>query len=164
MKKKIDISLVENSLRGESVFFPTKENEPAPESAGEPIESKPQEIILPQQPLSPKNGTAQNDIPHHNESMQSSMHASLHASTLAENEHIQTIVKTLRLVGKEVLYVRSTIEEKEQVKEIVHSYERKRIKTSDNEIGRIALNFILEDYKLHGDESILAKVLEKLHI
>jgi hypothetical protein len=40
MKKKIDISSVVSSLRGESVFFPTKNGKPAPEHAGEPIENK----------------------------------------------------------------------------------------------------------------------------
>ena len=40
MKKKIDISLVGSNLRGESVFFPIKANEPAPETAGEPIVNK----------------------------------------------------------------------------------------------------------------------------
>ncbi len=39
-KKKIDVSKVTSSLRGESVFFPTKNDLPAPNQAGEPIENK----------------------------------------------------------------------------------------------------------------------------
>src|SRR6266566_6232314 len=43
MKKKIDVSSIASSLRGESVFFPTKQGKPAPEKAGESIEQKRQE-------------------------------------------------------------------------------------------------------------------------
>src|SRR5437763_17163721 len=43
MKKKIDISSVASSLRGESVFCPTKDSKPATENAGEPIDHKRQE-------------------------------------------------------------------------------------------------------------------------
>ena len=39
MKKHIDVSQVASSLRGESVFFPTKNEQPAPEGAGEPVEN-----------------------------------------------------------------------------------------------------------------------------
>ena len=46
MKKKIDISSVASSLRGESVFFPTKASKPAPEQAGEPLDHKRQEEPL----------------------------------------------------------------------------------------------------------------------
>src|SRR6266496_6447430 len=46
MKKKIDISAVASSLRGESVFFPTKVDKPAPEQAGEPLDHKRQEEPL----------------------------------------------------------------------------------------------------------------------
>src|SRR6266702_8727454 len=43
MKKKLDTSGVMNELRGQSVFFPTKDNQPAPEQSGEPTEPKQQE-------------------------------------------------------------------------------------------------------------------------
>ena len=37
-----------------------------------------------------------------------------------------------------------------------------KIKTSENELSRIAINFLLEDYKANGETSILAKVLASL--
>ena len=40
MKKKIDVSSFASSLRGESVFFPTKASKPVPEHAGEPLDHK----------------------------------------------------------------------------------------------------------------------------
>lgn len=39
MKKKLDVTAFTSSLRGESVFFPTKNDTPAPDQAGEPIEN-----------------------------------------------------------------------------------------------------------------------------
>ena len=51
MKKKIDVSSVASSLRGESVFFPTKARKPAPERAEEPVEYKRQEEPLPHFPI-----------------------------------------------------------------------------------------------------------------
>ena len=40
MKKKLDVTAFTSSLRGESVFFPTKNDRPAPDQAGEPLESQ----------------------------------------------------------------------------------------------------------------------------
>ena len=40
MKKKLDVAAFTSSLRGESVFFPTKNEQPVPDQAGEPLESQ----------------------------------------------------------------------------------------------------------------------------
>jgi hypothetical protein len=82
---------------------------------------------------------------------------------LALDADAKVIYKTLKLIGKEVLYVRLTQEEKNQVTDIEYTYQRQGIKTSGNEIGRIALNFLLADYKANGEQSILAKMLTELH-
>src|SRR5207249_802856 len=97
------------------------------------------------------------------ESKHASSDASKHASTLALEADLQFIHKTLKLIGKEVLYVRLTQEEKNQVNDIEYTYQRQGIKTSGNEIGRIALNFLLGDYKANGENSLLAKILTDLH-
>ena len=61
MKKKIDVSSVASSLRGESVFFPTKESKPAPEQAGEPLDHKRQEEPIFQNET--KHSTPVRDVP-----------------------------------------------------------------------------------------------------
>jgi len=61
MKKKIDISAVASSLRGESVFFPTKVSKPASEQAGEPLDHKRQEQPLIQHET--KSSTPVRDVP-----------------------------------------------------------------------------------------------------
>jgi len=96
-------------------------------------------------------------------SEKASSHASKHASMLAGETDLATVRKTLKFIGKEVLYVRLTQEEKNQVSDIEYTYHRQGIKTSGNEIGRIALNVLLADYKAHGEHSILAKILTELH-
>ncbi len=75
---------------------------------------------------------------------------------------IQTIRKAVKTPGKEVSFVRLTAEEKGQLADIVYTYKRQGKKTSENELNRIAINYILQDYKANGEHSILAGVIEAL--
>ncbi len=95
---------------------------------------------------------------------QASRGASKQASMLAKEQSnvIEKIRKAVRSPGKEVSFVRLSSEEKGQLAEIVYTYKRQGTKTSENEINRIAINYILEDYKTNGQESILAKVIAAL--
>ena len=169
MKKKIDISSVASSLRGESVFFPTKNSKPVPEQAGEPIENK-EDARLPAKKqtnnvLHPQVSKLASLQTSNQTSSHDSINASKHASTLARKldiiEMIRKIVKTP--AKEEVLYVRVTKEEKNQLGDIEYTYHRQGIDTSANELGRIAVNFLIADYQAHGENSILAKVLTALH-
>jgi hypothetical protein len=87
------------------------------------------------------------------------------ASTLASNQDsmIETIRKTVKSLGKEVAFTRVTPEEKGRLSDIVYTYKRQGMKTSENEINRIAINFLIEDYTKNGKESVLAKVIEALN-
>ncbi|SRR5712692_2292315 len=161
MKKRIDIASVASSLRGESVFFPTKNGKPAPDQAGEPTEQE-EFARLPANQQTDKEVNQQ--VINHT-SLQDSIDASKHASTLATKpdiiELIRKIVKTP--AKEEVLYVRVTKAEKDQLGDIEYTYHRQGIDTSANELGRIAVNFLIADYKANGEQSILAKVLTALH-
>lgn len=75
---------------------------------------------------------------------------------------IATIRKAVKVSGKEVSFNRLTPEEKRQLADIVYTYKRQGKRTSENEITRIAVNFILEDYHAHGEQSILARVIASL--
>ena len=46
--------------------------------------------------------------------------------------------------------------------DIVYTYKRQGQKTSETEINRIALNYLLLDYREHGQQSVLARVLAAL--
>jgi hypothetical protein len=90
---------------------------------------------------------------------------SKHASTLASNHEavIETIRKTVKRLGNTVSFTRLTPDEKGRLADIVYTYKRQGVKTSENEINRIAINFLIEDFQAHGDESVLAQVIEALN-
>lgn len=90
--------------------------------------------------------------------------ASGDASTLASYQEglIDSIRRTVKTPGKEVAFVRLSPEEKADLADIVYKYKRQRRKTTETEVARIAVNFILEDYKANGDTSVLARVLDAL--
>jgi hypothetical protein len=87
------------------------------------------------------------------------------ASTLASNqeEMIETLRKTVKSLGNKVSYTRLTTEEKGRIADIIYTYKRQGVKTSENEINRIAINFLVEDFHAHGEDSMLAKVIDALN-
>src|SRR4051812_7631495 len=148
MSKKLNISSITNELSEGSAFFrprepqPTKPIiEPTPKPAIKPVLKKAEQQHTP---------TA-------------STSASRPASMLADQDLIETIRKAVKHSGKEVTFVRLTQEEKAQLGDIVYTYKKQGIKTSENEIARIGLNQLIEDYKANGQNSTLAKVLKALN-
>src|SRR6266478_2632195 len=152
MKKKINTQAIMNELQGQSAFFPTKT----------PPTSKQEDISLSDHHVSPSNNQPEQNVQASN---QASYLASKQASTLAvSNEVIELIRKVVKNPAKEeVLYVRLTKEEKTQLGDITYTYIRQGRKTTDNELGRIAINFLIADYRANGATSILAKVIEALN-
>lgn len=53
--------------------------------------------------------------------------------------------------------------EKAALREIIHSYERREVFTTENVVTRIGLNWLLADYREQGAASILARVISRLH-
>jgi hypothetical protein len=76
---------------------------------------------------------------------------------------VAEIRKRVREFGKEAATYRLTEEEKRKLYDLVYRYKLKNIRTSENEITRIAINYILEDYQLNNKESILNRVIEALN-
>jgi hypothetical protein len=76
---------------------------------------------------------------------------------------IELVRKAVKEIGKEAATHRFTIEEKKTVREVVFTYENRGILTSENEITRIAVNCILNDYKENGENSLLGRVLKALN-
>jgi hypothetical protein len=77
------------------------------------------------------------------------------ASTLAE------IRRALTQPGKVAATYRFTKEEKRALRELVYTYGGAGVHTSENEITRIAVNWLLEDHRRRGQDSVLAQVLGK---
>jgi hypothetical protein len=76
---------------------------------------------------------------------------------------IEVIRKAVKDFGKEAATHRFTPEEKKAVADLIYTYKNRGLRTSENEITRIAVNFILHDYQEHGEESILARTLKALN-
>ena len=78
-----------------------------------------------------------------------------------------TVVELIRLAvkqfGKEAATHRFTLEEKKAIADVVYAYKRTGVKTSENEISRIGVNFLIEDYKENGLNSVLDRVLKALN-
>ena len=111
--------------------------------------------------VSPK--TENNDVM--DESLQASNNASMHASkrALIQENIIETIRRAVKFVGKESATYRFTPEEKKALLELSFSFKMQGYKTSENELTRIAINFILEDQKQNGRNSVLQRVLDALN-
>ena len=77
---------------------------------------------------------------------------------------IETVRKAVKELGKEAATHRFTIEEKRAIADLVYAYKRRGIRTSENEITRIAVNFVLQDNQESGRNGVLDKVLRALNI
>jgi len=76
---------------------------------------------------------------------------------------IEIIRKAVKVYGKEAATHRFTVEEKQALDYLEYTYRRKGIRTSENEISRIAVNFIIKDHAENGENSILDLVLKALN-
>lgn len=146
MKKKLNVEAITNELKGASAFFPdykpqTKED-PAPPSKTEVLTEKKKESI-------------------NNDSLSASKHASMISKYT--DVMIEKIRKAVKQIGKEVTFVRLTPDEKARLSDVAYTYKRQGIKTSENEISRIAINNLLADFEANGQESVLAKVIAALN-
>jgi hypothetical protein len=152
MKKKLDTSLVMNELRGQSVFFPKRQVEPLEQETPSP-------------PPVPPSSTSDTMTPRYHDTLHDTRIPSNHDTTnpLAEGDMVEEVRRAVRQIGKEPATQRLTLEEKQALAEIEYRYKRQGIKTSGNEIIRIATNYIVRDYHKNGAKSILAQVLQKLN-
>jgi hypothetical protein len=76
---------------------------------------------------------------------------------------IRAVRAAVKRFGKEAATHRFTLEEKKVIADIVYRYKQVGIRTSENEITRIGVNFILSDYEVNGERSILNRVLKALN-
>ena len=102
--------------------------------------------------------------PVHHEKTNESMQSSNHDPVVSRyQDTIEIIRKAVKELGKEAATYRFTQEEKRMLADIVYAYRGRGIRTSENEITRIAINALVEDYRQNGENSTLAKVLERLN-
>lgn len=76
---------------------------------------------------------------------------------------VETVRRAVREFGKEAATHRFTQGEKKALADLIYTYKQRGTKTSENEITRIAINYLISDYQENGENSILHKVLEALN-
>ena len=178
MKKIYNTDSITNELEGASLFF-SKSATPLPSNEAKKDDDTTPESTTSEQsqervkeekskrdnkPLAITPPKSETNVVM-KESLQASNNASMHASIQPFNHEtiIEIIRKTVKDIGKDSATYRFTPEEKKALLELSFSYKMQGYKTSENELIRIAINFILEDHKQNGQNSILRRVLEALN-
>ena len=91
---------------------------------------------------------------------------SRHHDTIPPRYHdaiIELVRRGVKDFGKEAATHRFTQSEKRAIADIIYTYKSRDIRTSENEITRIAVNFIITDFRENGEASLLDKVLKALN-
>ena len=93
-----------------------------------------------------------------------SIEPSNHATLISRHHDtmIASISKATREVGKEASTYRLTDKEKTVLVEIIYHFRMRNVRLTENEIARIAINFIIDDFKYQKKDSILARVIDYL--
>ena len=89
-----------------------------------------------------------------------------HQDTMPPSNHdtsIELVRKAVKIVGKEAATYRLTKNEKQELLEIIFAYRSQGTKISENEIARIAINYLITDYKSKPVKSILQEVMDALN-
>jgi len=76
---------------------------------------------------------------------------------------VETVRVAVKQFGKEAATHRFTPEEKKAIADIIYTYKMRGIRTSENELTRIGVHFLLEDYEENGENSFLDRVLKALN-
>ncbi len=144
----------------ESMFFKARPDAPTPVSEDQAAEhaAEPSSISPTRQPVPNRRKTRSSQ---RSDSMPPRHHDTMTPSIT--DELAEVIRQAVRQVGKEAATHRFTQTEKQALRDIEYAYQSRGIRTSENEITRIAVNHLVEDYQEKGEESILAKVLERLN-
>ena len=75
---------------------------------------------------------------------------------------VRSLRKAVRVIGKEAATHRFTSQEKDQLADIVYTYGRQGYRTSENEVVRIGVNWLIVDYQENGRQSVLHKAMKAL--
>ena len=76
---------------------------------------------------------------------------------------VELVRKAVKEFGKEAATHRFSTAEKKAIADIIYSYKNHGVRTSENQIARIAVNFIINDHRENGENSVLDKALRALN-
>ena len=81
----------------------------------------------------------------------------------SDNDYTEAVRKAVKQLGKEAATYRFTADEKRALADIVYNLKTKGIRSSENELTRIAINYLVWEYRHRKQASILSRVLERLN-
>lgn len=140
-KKKLNTSIVLSELTGRSRYFETS--------------PQPKETDV---SLSPAEGNLHSKSDEVTRSNRDTTTPRYHDTAV-----IETVRKALMTFGKEAATHRFTPEEKQGIAEMIFAFRQENLRTSENEIARIAINWLILDYKRNKEDSVLYQVLLALN-
>jgi hypothetical protein len=76
---------------------------------------------------------------------------------------VELIRRAVKEFGKEAATHRFTLSEKRAIANIIHALNMQGIRTTENEVTRIAINFIIDEFNRKGQDSLLGLVLQALN-
>ena len=163
MKKTLNVDSIQSELRGGSAFFPGYSPQDLPPASTEELKQGEQPGATPieKKPVVKQKASRDTTTPRHHDTTVSRNHDT--TTPLPEADVFEVVRKAVKQIGKEAATHRFTLEEKNLLADIEYTYKRQGIRTSENEITRIAINYIIAEYKQNGEESILAKILKRLN-
>ena len=141
----------------DSPFFlssPKLNEDPTPPSDNSPTQKERSKIIK-------KTKEQKSETPSHHDTVIPRYHDG--TTPRVHGVIIEFVRKAIKEFGKEAATHRFTQLEKKEIGNLIYTYKNQRIKTNENEITRIAVNFIFEDYKENGENSVLHKILKALN-
>jgi outer membrane biosynthesis protein TonB len=178
MTKKLNTESIANELEGASLFF-TKSTTPPPHDnssierqtsptptppalAEPPTEKVVPEITKKAKPSkTPQPGARDTVIPRHHDTTTPRYHDTTEPQV--RGVAVELVRKAVKEFGKEAATHRFTDTEKKQIADLIYTYKNQGIRTSENEITRIAVNFIVEDHRQNGENSVLHRILAALN-
>lgn len=171
MKKQLPAHDIANELAASSVFFPSKDSAQPSES---PVET-PQAAanVHPRHHAPTVSSHHATTTPRHRDSEPPSDQPEAaqevdeglpsNRDQGASPETLEEVRRIVKQLGKEAATYRFSTSEKRAIADLVYTYHRQGYRTSENEITRIAVNWLLADYGERGEQSILAQMLDLLH-
>jgi hypothetical protein len=150
-KKKIDVGKVANELREGSVFFrsPTSEDP----------EAQPADAPTPRRRAVTTVRPADAAASRRRDSDASGRQG---APLDGAGDRVRTLAQGVQELGTKRTTIRFSRSEKAALREIVHTYDRREIRTTENELTRIAVSWLVEDYRELGEGSVLVRVVAQL--
>ncbi|MGD8457508.1 MAG: hypothetical protein PVF83_14090 [Anaerolineales bacterium] len=142
MKKKLNEDVIKNELERSAFFQKAQSPTPSSKDSVDEIEGIPSK-------------TNNHDV----------KQPRVHETTVPRyhDTTLEQVRKALKAFGKEAATHRFTQLEKREIADLIYLYKKRNIRTSENEITRIAVNFIINDQKESGEESILNRVIKLLY-